>query len=307
VSDVDQLEFDFFAIAEDLPTNGHVDEVEFSLADIDIDAVEVEMPDTGGALFATAPDWSGEHVVRKVSFYTALRWVAQYHYLGTMPAHAIPYGWFAPDMKAIVVFGQPSNAHGVAKKYGLEAFPGNIEIIRVAVHPDAPRNSASQVVAAACDTFHADTGLAWVFSYADTGQGHHGGIYQALGAVYVGVSTGRPGFLMDGEPIHPRTVVSKFGTQGAGVYELARIAGHELVKVEGLNSDKHTYILPIGPPAIRRRIRRALEGSMLPYPKRASEVSRVTRGASSPEGLVRSQDDAFVDAFAAMVGTGEVE
>ncbi len=286
-----QLEFDFFAahVVEEPEalTNGHVDEVEFTLADIPDD-------DTGGALFAMAPDWSGEHVIRKVSFFTALRWVAQYHYLGTMPAHAIPYGWFAPDMKAIVVFGQPSNAHGVAKKYGLEAFPGNIEIIRVAVHPDAPRNSASQVVAAACDTFHADTGLAWVFSYADTGQGHHGGIYQALGALYVGVSTGRPGFLMDGEPIHPRTVVSKFGTQGAGVYDLAKLAGHELVKVEGLNSDKHTYILPIGPPAVRRRIRRALEGSMLPYPKRdhASEVSRETRGASSPEGLVRSQDDA---------------
>ena len=301
-----QLEFDWFATSEveepeALPTNGVVDDVELGVDDIPADYA-----DTDGALFALAPDWSGEHVMRKVSFFTALSWVAKYHYLGTMPSHAVPYGWFAPDMKAIVVFGQASNAHGVEKKFGLEAFPGNMEIIRVAVHPDAPRNSASRSVAAALEAFHRDTGLLWVFSYADTGQGHHGGIYQALGAAYVGVSTGRPGFLLDGVPIHPRTVVSRFGTQGKDVYRLAKLAGCELVKVEGLNSDKHTYIIPCGPPATRRAIRKALDVHVRPYPKRdhASEVSRVTREASSLEGVVRSHDDAFVDDFAAMMDVG---
>lgn len=244
-------------------------------------------------LFYFAPDWSGEHVMRKVSFFTALRWVAKYHYLGTMPAHAIPYGWFAPDMKALVVFGQPSNAHGVAKKYGLEEFPGNIEIIRVAVHPDAPRNSASQCVAEACDVFQAEKGLAWVFSYADTGQGHHGGIYQALGAVYVGISESLPGWLLNGEPIHPRTVVSKFGTQGKDAPRLAKLAGYELVKVQDLNSAKHTYILPIGSPSTRRKVRATLRPYVLPYPKRASEGSRASREASSLEGGVRFPDDAL--------------
>jgi len=304
VSELDQLELDLFA-----STNGHVDvaidvvddEPEMGVEDIPADYV-----DTDGALFALAPDWSGDHVMRKVSFFTALSWVAKYHYLGTMPSHAVPYGWFAPDMKAIVVFGQASNAHGVAKKFGLEAFPGNMEIIRVAVHPDAPRNSASRCVAAALETFHGDTGLLWVFSYADTGQGHHGGIYQALGAVYVGVSEARPGYLIDGEPIHPRTIVSRFGTQGKDVFRLAKLAGCELVRIDDLNSAKHTYILPCGPPATRRAIRKALDVHSLPYPKRdhASEVSRVTRGASSPEGVVRSHDDAFVDEFASFMGGG---
>ena len=300
--DTEQLALDLFA------TNGHVD-VAVEVVDepeLGVDDIPADYADTDGALFALAPDWSGEHVMRKVSFFTALSWVAKYHYLGTMPSHAVPYGWFAPDMKAIVVFGQASNAHGVAKKFGLEAWPGNMEIIRVAVHPDAPRNSASRCVSAALDAFHRDTGLLWVFSYADTGQGHHGGIYQALGAVYVGVSDARPGYLLDGEPIHPRTVVSRFGTQGKDVFRLAKLAGCELVKVDDLNSAKHTYIIPCGPPATRRAIRKALHVHVRPYPKRddppASEVSRVTREASSLEGLVRSRDDAFVDEFAAFMG-----
>lgn len=283
----EQLTFDLFPV--EVPDEPADEPDPFAAAD---EIFFVDLWPDDGTLFAIAPDWSGEHVVRRVSYFTAARWIGQYHYLGTVPAHAIPYGWFGPDMKAIVVFGQPSNAHGVEKKFGLEDFPGNIEIIRVAVHPDAPRNSTSKVVAAACDTFHQDTGVTWVFSYADTGQGHHGGIYQALGAIYVGISESRPGYLLDGQPIHPRTVVSRFGTQGVHAPELARRAGHELVKVDDLNTAKHTYILPIGPPAVRRRIRSALTSHVLPYPKRASEGSRVSRDTTSVEGGVQLPDDA---------------
>lgn len=244
------------------------------------------------ALFDIAPDWSQPHTIRRVSFETALRWVQRYHYLCTVASHAQPYGWFGPDMKSLVIFGQPSNAHGVAAKYDLLRFPGNIEIVRVATHPDAPTNSTSECVAAALRAFYGDTGLLWVFSYADTGQGHHGGIYQALNAIYVGVSAARPGYLLNGEPIHPRTVVSRFGTQGVDAPRRARLAGAELVKVDDLNAAKHTYILPIGPPATRRAIRKTLRPHTKPYPKRASEESTVIRPPPRWEGPVQSRHDA---------------
>lgn len=241
-------------------------------------------------LFDLLPDWSQPHVVRKVSHYTALQWVGRYHYLGTVPSHGIPYGWFGPDMKAIVVFGQPSNTYGVAAKFGLDDYPGNVEIIRVAVHPDAPRNSASQVVAAACAAFYDDSGLEWVFSYADTGQGHHGGIYQALGAVYVGVSLPERGYLLDGVPVHPRSVVAMFGTRRPTELQLGT---RTLEKVDALNTAKHTYILPIGNAATRRAIRKRLAPITLPYPKRAPEDSKENRLASSEEGQVRSLVGAY--------------
>lgn len=236
-------------------------------------------------LFALAPDWSQPPVMRVTSFLTATQWIGRYHYLGSLASHSIPYAMFCPDMMAMVAFGQPSNAHGVAKKYGLEAYRGNVEIVRVAVHPDAPANTASHVVAAACDVFHADSGMEWVFSYADTGQGHHGGIYQAVNAVYVGLSPAERGYLLDGEKIHPRSVVSRFGSRNPTHEALGT---RTLERIDDLNAAKHTYIMPIGDAKSRRTIRKHLRPFVKPYPMRAPEDSEESRPASSGEGQVRS-------------------
>ena len=170
------------------------------------------------------------------------------------------------------------NAYGVTKKYGLEGFRGNIEIARVAVHPDAPMNSTSRVVALANAHVARVTDLEWVFSYADTGQGHHGGIYQALGAVYVGVSESRPGFMLDGKPIHPRSVVARYGTQAMAnneAVEAAAARGEKLEWVADMNTAKHAYILPIGNKASQRAIRKALKPHEMPYPKRGGDSQSV--------------------------------
>jgi hypothetical protein len=113
-----------------------------------------------------------------------------------------------------------------------------------------------------------------VFSYADTGQGHHGGIYQALNAVYVGVSATRPGYLLDGEPIHPRSVVSWLGTQARDdAPRLAAERGHVLEWIEDLNTAKHTYILPVGCARDRAAIRRHLAQFAHPYPTRDTPIT----------------------------------
>ena len=103
---------------------------------------------------------------------------------------------------------------------------------------------------------------------ADTGQNHHGGIYQALNAVYLGVSEGRPGWLLDGKQIHPRSVVARYGTQ-ARIEAPIRAAkrGENLVYVPDLITGKHTYILPIGDKKVRRDIREHLKPWIHPYPK----------------------------------------
>jgi len=229
--------------------------------------VPVSPPD--GALFALDdPDFARPWVLRDVSHYTAEQWIGRYHYLGGMPAGACHrIAAFAPDMVGVVVYAQPTNAHGVAKKYGLTAWPGNIEIARVAVHPSAPRFTTSRLVAAA-NRVVAATGIAWVFSYADTGAGHHGGIYQAVNAVYVGVSDARPGYLLDGRPFHPRSLVAWVGTQSNEAFRLVAERGHELVKVADMNTRKHCYVLPIGDRRSRRAIIKALAPHTKPYPKR---------------------------------------
>ena len=223
-------------------------------------------------LFAPTVKWRlGEYwSVRPVNSATADAWFGNYHYSGDR-GHpgGVSYGVFAGDAVALVATAPATNPHGVAKRYGLEEWPGNHEIVRVAVHPDAPRNTASRAVAMVCRTVAESRGKEWLFSYADTGQDHHGGIYQALNAVYVGVSAACHGFRLNGKPLHPRVVVIRYGTKAwPAVRELAALAGDVLERIEGMNTAKHTYILPIGPPASRRAIRQQLQPHAKPYPKR---------------------------------------
>jgi hypothetical protein len=231
-------------------------------------------------------DWR----IAETTVETARSWVGRWHYSHRMPGGGTRVWRIdAPAdisgigsgraMVACVMLSLPNNATGVSERIGLDpwAWPGNMEISRVVAHPEAPKNSPSKAIAMALRLWNVQLGLAWVFSYADKGQNHHGGIYQALNAIYVGLSCegGRPGFLLDGEPFHPRSCVSRWGTQAwPRVQELAAFEGHKLERVEGAITEKHTYILPCGGPAQRRTLRRMLAPITLPYPKRDDNDQR---------------------------------
>lgn len=217
-------------------------------------------------LFSLVPqDWSdAKWTVAFISAERAKRWLNRYHYLGG--THAVgSYGVFCPDLVAVVSIGQPANRNGVASKFGLAAFPGNHEVTRVAVHPDAPRNAASRATALAAKYYSHERGFEWLFSYSDTGQGHHGGIYQAINSVYVGLSPARAGYHMDGVPVHIRTLANRYKCDGR---ELEVLLGRSLVKTPAGRAPKHTYILPTGDRRSRKAVRRCLEPYSLPYPKR---------------------------------------
>lgn len=218
--------------------------------------------------------------VAAVNTQTSTAWFGSYHYLADRHPASRDWGVFAPDLMGVVAVGESANVSGLAARFGLTGWRGNKEITRVAVHPDSPPNTASRAIALVLSEL-ARGGLEWAFSYADTGQGHHGGIYQALNAAYVGLSPARHGYLLDGEAIHPRQVVQLFGTEGASVFQLAAAQGRELRRVVGMSAPKHTYILPVGPPHIRAAIRRALVAHTKPYPKRAEGVEETTP-ASQP-------------------------
>ena len=246
----------------------------------------------------------------------AARWVGQWHYLGKVGGGQVGYFGVRDDAGqpvAMVLVGMPTNPHGVAKKYDLTEWKGNVEITRVVVRPDLqeadaaaraaggdPANWASQSLAAVSKHL-GDEGYEWLFSYADTGQGHHGGIYQAIGATYVGFSAARPGFLEDGVPLHPRSCVARYGTQAwkhpagdpAGcpgltcrpdcVGRIAAEAGKHLVKVDGMLSAKHCYIIVCAKSKkTRRAIRHALERHVLPYPKHGEPLAVASRENSRP-------------------------
>lgn len=212
-------------------------------------------------LLQTPEDFSMDRYrIRQVSHETATKWFARWHYLGDAPPASTYWGLFAPDLGAVVSIGLPNNVHGIADKFGLRDIPGNFEVNRVAVHPDMP-GPTSRLMWLAIKTSQRAAGWSWCYSYADTGQGHHGGIYQAIGAIYVGLTGSTHVWVhRDGTVLHPRTAVSLFGSQAT-----ASMAERGYLKAPG-GTPKHTFVIAVGPRA--SEVRERLAPFVLPYPKR---------------------------------------
>jgi hypothetical protein len=224
-------------------------------------------------LFEVTLDWSAPRWVVREAPNTGRDWAENFHYARRVPAGSVFYGVFCPDMICAVAVGTPvGNITGVAPRLGLTRWPGNLEITRVICHPDAPKNTASRSIASVLSHAHRARGVDWVFSYADTGQNHHGGIYQALNAIYVGLNgEAVDTYSLNGVITHPKTIVDTFGTRAwPKVQELAKRRGMTLEKVVDGITPKHCYVLPCSTPAVNRVIRQALIAHAKPYPKRAT-------------------------------------
>jgi hypothetical protein len=127
-------------------------------------------------------------------------------------------------------------------------------------------------------------GLRLVLSFADPEQGHHGGIYQACGWLYLGATAPSRVFVdARGRRWHPR-MVSASGVKR--VYgerrRVARISDCAVLSTAA----KHRYALPLDD-----ELRERLAPMALPYPKRGREadsgrpVPTGRRGASPTRPL----------------------
>jgi len=86
---------------------------------------------------------------------------------------------------------------------------------------------------------HTETPFA--FSYADSGQNHHGGIYQATGWKFVKISRGDLAFAdAAGNYIHGKTAYDRFGTRSVPAV-LKLNPGWTVVR----DTDKFVYIFPL--------------------------------------------------------------
>ena len=94
------------------------------------------------------------------------------------------------------------------------------ELVRVALGKH--QTPVSRVLAIATKMLRrAMPGLRLVVSFADSAQGHHGGIYQAAGWVYLGAAP-QHAYVVGGQVVHPRTLYSRYGAGGQSVSWLRR-------------------------------------------------------------------------------------
>lgn len=138
------------------------------------------------------------------------------------------------------------------------------ELTRIALRP-GHRTPVSRVIRIAAMLLkRRRPSLRVCVSYADSGQGHHGGVYQAAGWLYLGPCKSH-GYRVRGRVIHPRTCGQRYGTQS--VAELRRRFDRRAKRVK--LADKHKYVH-----LWDQRILDRIKGQLQPYPKRPTDPTR---------------------------------
>ena len=146
----------------------------------------------------------------------------------------------------------------IGKEFGLTGFQ-MCELVRVALSEH--ESQTSQIIGCALNMLKKQSPeTRMIVSFADTAQGHHGGIYQATNWIYTGAQEYHA-YLVRGEIVHPRTLYSRFGVGGQSVPWLRANVDPEAKRLTTMA--KHRYLYPLD-----RAMRKQIAPLALPYPKR---------------------------------------
>lgn len=185
----------------------------------------------------------------------------RWHYTGKMPNAGVKIGiWEGETFVGVILFGVGAAGATNGKAYGLASSHEIAELGRVAMKP-GHRYPVSRCVAIAIRMLKRHSpGLRMIISFADTEQGHHGGIYQAGNWIYAGTTAPQREFIVNGTRKHSKTIHSRGWVQNedwlrANVDPAARV-----IRTPG----KHRYLMPLDEETRQRVLPLAK-----PYPKRA--------------------------------------
>jgi hypothetical protein len=192
--------------------------------------------------------------------HTAAKFACEnWHYSKVLPSSMqkrVAVGvWEDNIFKGVVVFGHGANP-SIGSPYGL-TINECVELTRVALNK-THITPVSKIIKIALNYLKkANPKLRLIVSYADTGQGHHGGIYQAGGWIYEGISKGVPQLKYNGRIWHAKALRTSYPTLSH--------SNPLVIKMQA--SDKHKYLMPLDDD-----IRKEISHLSKPYPKRAKQA-----------------------------------
>ena len=154
-----------------------------------------------------------------------------------------------------------------------------VELVRIAL--TIHKTPVSRLLRIAIKLIKTDNpGLKLIISYADTAQGHHGGIYQAAGWKYIGATDGDLGQRINGRVRHKKSVYSRWNTN-----RLDWLREHVDPKAENVTlPPKHKYVY-----ILDRALQPTINAMEKPYPKRLKDSSEPPRGQRGEGGAAPTQ------------------
>ena len=191
-------------------------------------------------------DWCSHEAAK----HAVMRW----HYSRRMPAGKNVYlgVWESGLFTGAVVFGLGSGAATNGTRFGLPANCNVAELTRIALRTH--RSTVSRVIAVAVRLLHRQSpGLRLLISFADPVQGHHGGVYQAAGWTYAGLTKPDVKYRVAGKWVHHRTATTRGSAAGLPSRYVPA---------------KHRYLLPLD-----AEMRARIAPLSQPYPKRVKQAT----------------------------------
>lgn len=127
--------------------------------------------------------------VIEIGYKDALPWIIDKHYAHRVPSISHAYGLYINNvLEGVVTYGKPASPSLCIGICGKEYSNIVIELNRLVVNDNSPRNSSSYLVGRSLRLLPKPK---IVVSYADTGQSHIGYVYQATNFIYTGITIPR--------------------------------------------------------------------------------------------------------------------
>lgn len=199
----------------------------------------------------------------------------QWHYSRKMPRFKlVKIGvWEDDKFVGAVIFGQGATPE-IGKPFGLKRTEV-CELVRVALTKHKTMTTRIVRIALGMLRKHCP-GIRLVVSFADSAQGHHGGIYAGGNWLYLGMLVHHI-YRVNGRTVHPKTLYSRYGRGGQSVPWLRKNVDHRAERV--VTPPKHKYVMPFD-----EGLRRQLMPMAKPYPKRATSIGSDATAHQAGEG-----------------------
>ena len=184
--------------------------------------------------------------------------VENWHYSKCMPVGKIvKVGvWEKSAFIGCVLFGRGANK-GLGTPFGLEQTEV-CELVRISLKKHLTPVSRIMMLAIKFLS-KSNKGIKLIVSFADTDQGHHGGIYQATNWIYNGKTQSADEYLYKGKKWHGRAFRKSNGSHLKYIDK-----GLKIVK----GSTKHRYLMPLD-----NEMRDTIKHLAKPYPKRVTKAN----------------------------------
>lgn len=210
-------------------------------------------------------------IIKEVSKETALDMIQKYHYSNTLPRLNKYFLGVHLDgtLVGVVTLGYGTRPlHTIQALFKDAKTEDYLEIGRMCMTDDMPKNSESQMLRAVVKWIRANTDIKVLFTWADGMLGKCGYVYQASNFMYVGKSESDI-YLFDGYKIHPRQTKPIFKRDENDKRVTIRPTVEQLRKyhISRYKGHQFKYLIVLGSHKEKREMMERALFEVLPNPK----------------------------------------